>query len=443
MRTVFAYPGTMADARNAAIALADAGVLDAYVTTFAWRRNGFGARAIRRLPQAVSMPVLRQLERRTIDGIAEHKVHRLALWEMLRTAANRYAGPVAADRIWDRMSRSFDATVARRYVPKTQAIHGFEYTSLQSFEAARQAGVARVLHLPSLDSRQFELIQEREKRQWPELRSPHDAYFDSMFERRYERRQREIALADVIVVNSSLTARSHIAAGAAADKVICVPLAAPPPVEQIVERETDGPLAVLWAGPFSLRKGAHYAIDAWRSSRLGRNARLDVYGHMSAPARLLDGLDESVRFHGSVPQTRLFEAYRNADVLLFPTLSDGFGLVAAEALAHGLPVITTEQAGAADLISQDNGLIVPAADPQALAQALRWCLDNRTRLAEMRHHALETAHRRQWTHYRRDYVTALDGALRRAGYAPRYDVPTENQLIAPNGAVTARANYLG
>ena len=112
-------------------------------------------------------------------------------------------------------------------------------------------------------------------------------------------------------------------------------------------------------------------------------------------------------------------------MLVFPTLSDGFGMVVTEAMAHGLPVITTDKAGAADLVSPDNGLIVPAADPRALADALQWCLDNRERLHAMRFHALDTARRRQWPDYRRDLIAALEKGLRRAGYAPSfYTVPT-------------------
>jgi glycosyltransferase involved in cell wall biosynthesis len=60
--------------------------------------------------------------------------------------------------------------------------------------------------------------------------------------------------------------------------------------------------------------------------------------------------------------------------MLFPSVEDGFALVVAEALACGLPVITTPNTGASDLIHPgENGEVVPIRDPQALAQAaLRW-----------------------------------------------------------------------
>jgi glycosyltransferase involved in cell wall biosynthesis len=177
----------------------------------------------------------------------------------------------------------------------------------------------------------------------------------------------------------------------------------------------------MWAGTFSLRKGAHYLLEAWHLLNAGRTATLDVYGQLQVPPCLSAAVPDTVNFHGSVPKPMLFEAYRSGDVLVFPTLSDGFGLVVAEAMAHGLPVITTDQAGAADLVSPDNGRIVPAADPRALADALRWCLDNRERLQAMRPHALDTARRRQWPDYRRELIAALDTGLRRAGYSPQFN----------------------
>lgn len=430
MNTVLVFPGNMTHAQNIALALREARALDAFVTGLRWRRDGLAARVIATLPQRFSLPALRQFERRSVDCIDDPLVHSYPFWEVLRTGASHFGSPIWADRAWERLSHRLDGLVARRYVPHTEAVQGFEYTSLRTFERARQEGVARILHLPSLDSRSFREIQDREKRAWPELRSPQDAYFDAVFERRYERRQREIALADLIVTNSRLTARSHIAAGAPADKVITVPLAGPSPIAAVKNKggKADGPLIVLWAGPFSLRKGAHYMMEAWRGLAAGAVARLDVYGSVTVPSRVLTPRMDNIKFHGSVPRAQLFEAYQKADVLVFPTLSDGFGMVVTEALAHGLPVITTDQAGAADLINSDNGLIVPAADAEALKEALVWCLDNRPQLMQMRHHALATSRNRQWSDFRRELIGAFATRMSQCGYRPRYDIAAVGRL---------------
>ncbi len=426
MKTVFAYPGNMSHAQNAAWALAEVDSLTAFVTTFSYRQDGRLARMLQGVPRDFTRKLNRELARRSIADVPADLVHTYPVWEILRTVLQKGgASPTFVDHVWDIGSHRFDAFVADRYVPFAQAVHAFEYTALATFQRAASEGVARVLHLPSLDNGQYAAIQQRECDAWPELAGPHDAYFKEKFQRRQERRAAEIALADLIVCNSSLTAQSHIAAGADPQRIISVPLAAPPTIAGIriaVDQRTR-PLRVVSAGHFSLGKGAHYLLEGWRELRAGAHAVLEVYGRLELPARIVSGNMDGIRFHGSVPQAQLFAAFERADVFIFPTLSDGFGLVIAEALAQGLPVITTDRAGAADLLTKENGIIIPAANSHALAEALRWCLDNRDRLEAMRGPALEAARKRQWQDYRHDFISALAKGLSARGYMPAFRPP--------------------
>jgi glycosyltransferase involved in cell wall biosynthesis len=96
-------------------------------------------------------------------------------------------------------------------------------------------------------------------------------------------------------------------------------------------------------------------------------------------------------------------------------------MVVTESFARGLPVVTTDQAGASDLVvHKENGLIIPAGDPGAIKDALRWCLENRAALVAMRAAALETAKGWQWSDYRWALISAVATGLARAGYAPRF-----------------------
>jgi glycosyltransferase involved in cell wall biosynthesis len=428
LQTVIAYPGNMSHAQHIARAMFEAEALKAFVTTYVYQSDGLFASLLNAIPAGIFKQAAQQLERRSVVEIPPQYVHCYPTWEVLRTGAQKAgASPAVVDALWDIASHSFDSTVARHHVPGADAIQSFEYTALASFRRAKEEGVARILHVPSLDSAQLNDILRRERKEWEDLASEHDSYFDRRFPRRQERRRQEITLADVIVANSSLTARSHIAAGADPAKTFVALLGAPPPIAEI-KIAADGrrtPLRVLYAGPFSLRKGAHYLLGAWQILNAGSAASLSVYGRMELPALAVASRLEGIVFHGSVPRSTLFSAYEAADVLVFPTLSDGFGLVVAEALAHGLPVITTDQAGAADLVTSDNGFVVPAANSDALADALRWCLDNRERLQCMRLKAVEAARRRQWSDFRRDLIDVLDSGLRRKGYSPAFQRPEQ------------------
>ena len=126
-----------------------------------------------------------------------------------------------------------------------------------------------------------------------------------------------------------------------------------------------------------------------------------MFGGLRMPPALLRDLPPGLEFHGSVAQSRLFAALARADVLVFPTLSDGFGMVVSEALAHGVPVIVSDQAGAADRIEPGvNGFVFPAGDVAALHRLLQWCLDEREALQRMRTGARDSASRWQWSDYR-------------------------------------------
>jgi glycosyltransferase involved in cell wall biosynthesis len=164
----------------------------------------------------------------------------------------------------------------------------------------------------------------------------------------------------------------------------------------------------LWAGTFGIRKGAHYLLDAWRKANMGRHARLKIFGTIALPDRLLQPLPEGIEIGGAISRADLMAHYRSSDALVFPTLCDGWGMVVTEAWSCGLPVITTDCAGAADLLRDgENGLLIKAGDTQALCDALTWCLSNRERLKAMREASLATAAAWQWSDYRSKLAATL------------------------------------
>src|SRR5262249_29169792 len=125
----------MQHAQQTARALLEADALMAFVTTYVYRESGLLALLLKRLSSDLSARLARELARRTIDEIPPDLVHCYPLWEILRSGAQKAGANVAiVDALWDRLSQSFDAVVARRHVLGAEAIHGFEYTSLASFQ---------------------------------------------------------------------------------------------------------------------------------------------------------------------------------------------------------------------------------------------------------------------------------------------------------------------
>lgn len=421
MTVLVAFPSTAIFGQQAALAFHERGQLAAFETAFVYWDDSVAAHVVRSLPPGLRSRIEPQLKRRALSVLPRHAVNTSPAWEIVRTLATMATlSPPTIDRIWDHMSHAFTSAVARKIGPPVSAVYAFEYTALEAFRAAKEQGVRCILDFPSLNSREFELQQRAEKDRFPELRGPHDAYFEARFAQRQARRDAEMHLADIIITNSSVTRASHIAGGAPAHRTISVPYGAPPPLARAPDRSGQGPLRIVWAGTFSIRKGAHYLIEAWRKLAAGRHAVLEVYGAVTMPERAWTPTPPGVTFHGSVVQAKLFEAFDRADALIFPTLSDGFGMVVTEAFARGLPVITTDRAGASDLVrTGENGLIIRAGDTEAILAALRWCLDDRARLAAMSPAALETARGWQWSDYRRALIAATTTGIPGADTADR------------------------
>jgi glycosyltransferase involved in cell wall biosynthesis len=410
MKVTLAFPGTPPFAQQAARALHEAGMLKRFVTTYHYMPDAQTSRIAAAIGSFTGFDLARELKRREILEVPVEVVRAYPFWEVLRVGlAKLKIGPIWVDRVWDIGSHRFDHVVATGELEGADAIYSYEYTCLESFEAAKQRKITTILDLPSPDSGFVEGLLADEVAKFPNLKRDHSDYFDRKLPERLKRRRDELKLADIVVANSAFTARSYIAAGVAPEKILVVHYGAPEVTADTTSRESKGPLKVLWAGTFSIRKGAHYLLEAWRSLKLDGRAELIVFGAVTLPDGLLGDLPKSITIKPTIPRSELYAQYSCADVLAFPTLADGFGMVVTEAFAYGLPVITTSRAGAADLVRHgENGLIVEAASAVAIAESIEWCLTNRGALAKMHDAARATAESWQWSDYRR----ALSEGLR-------------------------------
>jgi glycosyltransferase involved in cell wall biosynthesis len=421
MKLVLAHPGVGPFVQQTARALLEAGLLAKYWTTFADRPEARWRRALVRIASAVGVNIEQDLQRRAVTEIPETFLRLAPSWEVITSLLRKIrADPRLVDAVWERSIFSFDRGVARRALSGASGIYGYEYSALASFREAAGHGLARIYEVPSPEHNFVEGLIQREIEQFPELDDGKRQYFLLRQNGRTERRRQEWGLADLVIVNSTFTRDSYAAAGLDVSKVRIIPHGAPEVCTAGIE--DDGsvrrPLRVLWAGTFGIHKGAHYLLSAWRELAPGQKAVLQIFGANNLPHRLTAHLVSSIEFSPTIPRAALFKRYRAADVLVFPTLSDGFGMVVTEAFAQGLPVITTTRAGAADLVRHgENGLIVPPGDSQALAGALEWCLSHRAELKAMRSAALETAARWQWPDFRRALARNVEEGLREAGYA--------------------------
>ncbi len=420
MSVLISHPSVAPFVQQAARALFEAGQLDRFITTVRYDPDSIGQARLCRAARTIGFDLKGQLARRTVTELPAGRVESHPWTEIIRLLSGRLdrSGRLT-DAVWVRAEPAFDRLVARRLRPEHTAVYGFEYCSLATFLKARELGVRAVYDMPAPEPRLVQEILEAEIAGFPELHTPYHRYTAAREDKRIARRRAEWNAADLVIAASDYTRRSFARAGLPVDRVRVVPYGAPAPQAEALAGGSgeDEPLRLLWAGTFGIRKGAHYLIEAWRRGHFGRKARLRVFGTVGLPERLLKPLPEGIEFAGAIPRALLMDEYRRSDALVFPTLCDGFGMVASEAWSCGTPVITTDRAGAADLLQPGrNGLLIAAANADAIAAALEWCLGHRGELRAMREGARATAAGWQWADYRR----ALARTLQDEGmFAPR------------------------
>jgi glycosyltransferase involved in cell wall biosynthesis len=132
----------------------------------------------------------------------------------------------------------------------------------------------------------------------------------------------------------------------------------------------DNPFRVICVAQISPRKGHFYLLEAWKKLGLP-NSELLLIGGVSFEMAPILRRYMGIRHISKVPNSELREYYARSSVFVLPSVEDGFAVVCAEAMACGLPVITTVNTGASDIITdQKDGFIVPIRSPDAIAKHL-------------------------------------------------------------------------
>lgn len=217
-----------------------------------------------------------------------------------------------------------------------------------------------------------------------------------------DRMVQEAEETDVIVAASTLVADSYVAAGYEPCKLRLNSLGVDCSMFlPISENQCRDHVRFLFVGQLSIQKGIPDLLEAW-----------DKLKHPKAElvlAGTIPPLEYSV-IHPLLTAARRLSwnghcsdvpsLMRECDVLILPSLQDGFGLVVLEAFATGLPVIISDRVGARDCVQEEkNGLTFRYGDVAALTEKLSWFAEDPARASGMRAVALHTASRYSWEAY--------------------------------------------
>ena len=231
------------------------------------------------------------------------------------------------------------------------------------------------------------------------------------------REEREYARATKVIVPSRFAAQTFIDQGFSPDRLACVPFAtsadgfsaAPDVIDERIKRvRSRAKLRVAYVGTVSYRKGMFdlaAVIEALPADRFEFRLIGPIAPECGALARRLAG---RAVLRGKKTQHELRDEYAWADVLVLPSIEDGFAVVLCQATAAGLPFIASTHSGGPDLIEAGSpGWLLPPRTPHAWVEQLSRIDTDRALLAEQIAATRAAAPRRTWTEVARDFLKAL------------------------------------
>jgi glycosyltransferase involved in cell wall biosynthesis len=226
-----------------------------------------------------------------------------------------------------------------------------------------------------------------------------------------ERTMREISSADGFLCGSSFVERSLAFSGVEPERCeVChygVDTEAFP-YRQRTAKSSKEPLSFVYLGMVSEHKGISYLFEAFRSIPKER-AKLICIGKINIPDSITANLPSNIELKGMVLHDQVSDLLLSSDVMLFPSLGEGFSLSVIEGLASGLPIVCSDNTGAADCIVEgENGFVVPTQDAGALREKIEWFLENREKIPAMAERARRSVLGLTWDAYYKNVVEAVE-----------------------------------
>ena len=298
---------------------------------------------------------------------------------------------LAADRVW---------AMTQRLKPQLAHFYSGTFTTTVRHLKARDVPVSYTI--PAHDRR---VTIEEHKRltggyPWPHIG---DDFLWKIFSAGYRE-------ADLVIAPSKASATFLAAEGC--KRVVVIPHGVDLP-EKV--DYPPGQFTVGYLGQVGIDKGLSYLFSAWGKLNYP-DSHLILAGTGTEQLR---GWIERYAAGGHFSVwgyiSHVGKFYNAISVYVQPSVCEGFGIEVLEAMSYGRPVIVSQGAGAADMVSEGvDGFVVPIRSPDAIAERLEWCKRNPARLAEMGKKAREKAWGFTWDKIREQYC----GVWRRLLSAP-------------------------
>ena len=401
------HPSGNANVRAVMNALDRADLLAKFVTTLGWSNSS-------PFLQALPENLRAQMARRAYD-LPHYKIKTHPAREIVRLPAEKFGlrsltrhetGWASIDRVWQRLDQ-----VAADYLQqnherlKIRGVYAYEDGAERSFETAHELGIRRIYDLPIAYWETAQRLLQHEAQRYPQWEPTLGGTRDSG--EKLARKTRELELAEIVICPSAFVLDSLPERARLEKKCVVAPFGSPPHMTYESHKTYGKPLRLLFAGALTQRKGL---ADLFAAMKLvaGKRAELVVMGSLLLPMNFYREEFPGFIYEPPRDHAAVLRLMRSCDVLVLPSIVEGRALVQQEAMACGLPLIVTRNAGGEDLIVEGKtGFLVPIGAPAAIAEKIEWFLENRDQLPAMSAAARAKAAELTWPVYGEKILHAI------------------------------------
>jgi glycosyltransferase involved in cell wall biosynthesis len=298
--------------------------------------------------------------------------------------------------------RSFalhDYIVSRRIeelVGQIDIIHTWPLGGIRTLKAAAKLGIPTVLERPNAHTRfAYEVVEKECERLGVKLPPDHEhAYKPEIL----KIEEQEYMLASRLLCPSEFVVKTFLDQGFSRDRLArhfygvddrsFYPSAS---------RNNRNPFTMIFVGVCGVRKGLHFALEAWLNSPASRDGKFLIVGSF------IPSYEEKLRPMLSHPSVQILghredvaELMRTSDIFVLPTIEEGFGLTCTEAMASGCVPIVSE--ACTEICKHlENSLVHPIGDVEALTLSISTLYEDRALLSRLRETGLRNVPQITWT----------------------------------------------
>ncbi|OGW32964.1 MAG: hypothetical protein A2X59_05025 [Nitrospirae bacterium GWC2_42_7] len=280
-----------------------------------------------------------------------------------------------------------------------EVFHGWNSQALRSIKSAHKIGAKAIIECGSTHRLyKDEILMNEYSRSGMEMDKGPQYARKGLLE--------EIDLADYIFLTSEFAKKTFVKAGVKEEKLFVIERGAD--LSRFSPGKPDNDIfRVLFVGRISLRKGVRYLLEAWKSLGL-KNAELVMVGGIDDSAKPLIAQyagDRTIKFTGFIKNTSA--EYKKSHIFVFPSIEEGSAKVTFEAMASGLPVITTANSGSIVRDSID-GFIIPVAETGPIKDKILYFYENPEKVRTMGSSASENARPYTWERYSNKLINTYE-----------------------------------